>query len=111
MRFEELRARVRSVRERVSARAPLALVLASAALSAALVAASLAGAGGVRQLKSLQRDAAKAEAVNRTLEAQIQELERTARALGNPPDPRALEKAAREQLGYIKQDELLFKFE
>jgi hypothetical protein len=31
--------------------------------------------------------------------------------LGNPPDPAALERAARDQLGYVLPAEVLFKFE
>jgi cell division protein FtsB len=83
----------------------------AAALSLALVVFSLADAGGLRRLSLLRRDAAKAEAGNASLRAENARLARTVRKLGTRVDPSALERAARQQLGFVKQDELLFKFE
>jgi cell division protein FtsB len=90
---------------------PLALLGGAAALSLALVVFSLADAGGLRRLSLLRRDAAKAEAGNASLRAENTRLSRTVRKLGTRVDPSALERAARQQLGFVKQDELLFKFE
>ena len=38
-------------------------------------------------------------------------LSRRAKRLSGPGDAQALEKAAREKLGYLRGDEVLFKFE
>lgn len=111
MRLGEMGPRLLGLRERAVGQGPVLLVGASALLSALLVAASLLSPGGVPKLRALQADIARQEASNAALRRQNAGLERTARALGNPVDPKALEKAAREQLGYIRADELLFKFE
>ena len=90
---------------------PLALLGGAAALSLALIVFSLADKGGLRRLSLLHRDVAKAEAANAALRAENARLSRTVRKLGTRVDPSALERAARQQLGFVKQDELLFKFE
>lgn len=90
---------------------PLALVAGAGALSLALVLVSLADASGLRRLSSLREDAARAEAANAALRAENARLLRTAQKLGARVDAAALERAAREQLGFVKRDELLFKFE
>ena len=45
------------------------------------------------------------------LEAENARLHRRVRALSSPIDPRVLEKEAREQLGFVRPDEVLVKFE
>ena len=45
------------------------------------------------------------------LRAENARLSKTVRELSPPLRPSALEKAAREQLGFVRQDEVLFKFE
>lgn len=90
---------------------PLALVGSAAALSLALALVSLLDPGGVRRLSLLRQDVAKAEAANAALRAENARLSRTVQKLGTRVDPAALERAAREQLGFVKRDELLFKFE
>ncbi|GAC1341129.1 MAG: hypothetical protein NVS2B9_14120 [Myxococcales bacterium] len=92
-------------------RGPLALIWAAAGLSLALVLLSLADGRGVRRLSLLRADVARAEAANAALRVRNAELARTVQKLGPKVDPAALERAAREQLGFVKQDELLFKFE
>ena len=111
MRFASLRSRLTAFRARVDGKGPQTLVASAAVLSVVLIASSLLGPGGVRRLQLLRADLQRQEASNAALRAQLVELERVAKALGNPPDAKALEKAAREQLGYIRADELLFKFE
>jgi cell division protein FtsB len=96
---------------RVRSSGPLALVCGAAALSLAFVAVSLASPGGVRRLVLLRRDVARAEAVSAALRARNAELARTVQQLSGKVDPKALERAARQQLGFVRQDELLFKFE
>jgi len=66
---------------------------------------------GVRQLRRLRHDLARQQAANDALEAQAAELERVAKALGPGASRRALEKAVREQLGFVRGDEVVFKFE
>lgn len=96
---------------RAPSRGPFALIWAAAGLSLALVLLSLADGRGVRRLTLLRRDVARAEAANASLRTRNAELARTVQKLGTRVDAAALERAARGQLGFVKQDELLFKFE
>ena len=95
----------------VASSGPLALICGAAALAIALAIFSLADAHGIRRLTLLRHDVARAEAANAALRTQNAELARTAQKLGTRVEPAALERAARQQLGFVKQDELLFKFE
>jgi cell division protein FtsB len=106
-----MRGRLRQGAGRAPSRGPFALIWAALGLSLALVLLSLADGRGVRRLGLLRRDVARAEAANAALHARNAELSRTVQKLGARVDPRALERAAREQLGFVKQDQLLFKFE
>ena len=103
--------RLRAWAMKVPTSGPLALIGGAAAIAIALVASSLVDAHGIRRLLVLRRDVARAEAANAELRAENAELARTALKLGAKVDPAALERAARQQLGFVKQDELLFKFE
>jgi cell division protein FtsB len=71
----------------------------------------LADPRGVRQLRKLRHDLDRQAAANETLKAQNAELEKVLKALGPGASQRALEKAVREQLGHVRDDEVVFKFE
>jgi cell division protein FtsB len=87
------------------------LVLGALAASLCMSALSLADPGGLRRLDRLRADIQRQEQRNRELRAENARLTRTVRELSPPIQPAALEKAAREQLGFLRQDEVLFKFE
>jgi cell division protein FtsB len=92
-------------------RGPRALILGAAAAAAALSAMAVADPRGVRLLRKLDGDIAQKEAANQALREENARLGRVVKKLGNPPDPGALERAARDQLGYVLPTEVLFKFE
>jgi cell division protein FtsB len=92
-------------------RGPLALVAAAAAVSLAMIVAALFDARGLRLLRKLDQDVARQETANQALREQNARLQRRVRALSSPIDPRVLEKEAREQLGFVRPDEVLVKFE
>ena len=87
------------------------LVLGALAASLAMVAMSLADPKGLRRLERLRSDIERQEQKNRELREENARLARTVRELSPPLQDWALEKAAREQLGFVRQDEVLFKFE
>jgi cell division protein FtsB len=87
------------------------LVIGAFAASLCMGAMSLADARGLPRLRRLRADIERQEQKNRELRAQNARLARTVRELSSPIQPAALEKAAREQLGFVRQDEVLFKFE
>ena len=87
------------------------LVLGALAASLCMSALSLADPGGLRRLERLRADIQRQEQRNRELREENSRLARTVRALSPPIQPAALEKAAWEQLGFLRQDEVLFKFE
>jgi cell division protein FtsB len=95
--------------ERLSPRKKL--VLGAFAVSLSMSAISLADPKGLRRLERLGADIERQEQKNRELRAENARLTKTVRELSPPLQPRALERAAREQLGYVRQDEVLFKFE
>ncbi len=87
------------------------LVLGALAASLCVSAMSLAGSKGLRRLERLRADIERQEQKNRELREENARLARTVRLLSPPLQDSALEKAAREQLGFVRQDEVLFKFE
>jgi cell division protein FtsB len=87
------------------------LVLGALAASLCMSAMSLANPKGLARLQRLRADIDRQEQKNRELRAENARLLKIVRELSPPLSPRALEKAAREQLGYVRQDEVLFKFE
>ena len=87
------------------------LVLGALAASLCVSAMSLAGSKGLRRLERLRADIERQEQKNRELREENARLARTVRELSPPLQDSALEKAAREQLGFVRQDEVLFKFE
>ena len=66
---------------------------------------------GVRRVLALRAQSERQEQQNQKLQAQNAALQQMARALGAPVDAKVLEREAREQLGWVKPGELLFKFE
>lgn len=92
-------------------RRPRSLVLSAAAASLLIASLSLADPRGLRRLQRLDRDLERQQAANRALRKENESLRRTVQALSAPIDPRVLERAAREQLGFVRSDEVLFKFE
>jgi cell division protein FtsB len=87
------------------------LVLGALAASVSMAVISLADPKGLRRLERLRGDIERQEQQNRELREENARLARTVKELSAPVDPKALEKAAREQLGFVRQDEVLFKFE
>src|SRR2546428_12760095 len=87
------------------------LVRGAPAASLCVSAMSLAGSKGLRRLERLRADIERQEQKTRELREENPRLARTGRELSPPLQDAALEKAAREQLGFVRQDELLFKFE
>ena len=87
------------------------LVLGALAASLAMVAMSLADPKGLRRLERLRSDIERQEQKNRELREENARLSRTVKDLSPPVNPTALERAARKQLGFVRPDELLFKFE
>ena len=64
---------------------------------------------GLRLWSRLGDDVTRIEAENRALASDAESLRRKVAALEG--DPRTLERAAREELGYVRDDEVLFKVE
>ena len=87
------------------------LVLGSLTLSVALAAASLVDPRGLRQLHRLEGDIARQQQKNLALQKQNALLARNVKELSTPVDPTALERVARELLGFVRKGEVLFKFE
>ena len=92
-------------------RGPRALVAGAALASLAMAAAALLDPHGMRLLRKLDGDVARQESANAALREDNARLQRRVRALSSPIDPRVLEKEAREQLGFVRPDEVLVKFE
>jgi cell division protein FtsB len=87
------------------------LVLCALGASATFLATSLADARGLRHLDKLRAEIARQEQKNRELREANARLRKTVSELSSPVNPAALERAAREQLGFVKPGEVLFKFE
>jgi cell division protein FtsB len=87
------------------------LLLGALAVSTCISAASLLEPAGLRRLQRLQADIDRQEQKNRQLRDENARLSHTVRELSPPVDASALEKAAREQLGFVRPDEILFQFE
>ena len=87
------------------------LVLGALAVSLGITAISVADPTGLRRLERLRADSARQEQRNLELREENARLSRTVKELSPPVNPAALERAAREQLGFVRPDEVLFKFE
>jgi len=90
---------------------PGRLLLGAAILSTLIAAAVFWDAKGLRRLHKLDADAARQEAANASLREENARLSRRVKQMSGPGEAQALEKAARERLGYVRDDEVLFKFE
>jgi cell division protein FtsB len=81
----------------------------AASVAAVLTLMSAADAKGFRHYLRLRQDMESLQARNRGLAEQNEALRREINALRG--DPTALERSAREELGYIKPGELVFHLE
>ena len=83
--------------------------MVAAVLAGVLSLASVADARGFRRYLKLRQDVEALQERNRSLAQQNEGLLREINALRK--EPAALERAAREELGYIKPGELVFNLE
>jgi len=90
---------------------PGRLLLGAAAVSTVIAASAFWNAKSLPLLRKLCADAARQEAANAALREENARLSRKVKRMSGPGEAQALEKAARERLGYVKDDEVLFKFE
>jgi cell division protein FtsB len=79
------------------------------ALVAALLACSALDPGGLRRALELEEQARRIEREGAAAAAQVARLRREVKALRG--DPAALERAAREELGYVKPGEVVYKLD
>lgn len=84
-------------------------LVVAAVLAGVLSLASVADARGFRRYLKLRQDVESLQERNRVLAEQNEALMREINALRK--DPAALERAAREELGYVKPGELVFHLE
>jgi cell division protein FtsB len=85
------------------------LLAVATALAVALSLVSVADAKGFRRYLRLRDDVASLHGRNAALAAQNESLRREIQALRE--DPAALERAVREELGYVKPGEIVFHLE
>jgi cell division protein FtsB len=85
------------------------VLMVAAVLAGVLSLASVADAKGFRRYLRLRQDVEALQERNRVLAQQNESLLREINALRK--DPAALERAAREELGYVKPGELVFHLE
>jgi cell division protein FtsB len=111
VRLGRLRERIGDGWGRIRSTGPAGLVWAAAGLSILLAVLSLADARGLQTLRARRRDCEAKEQANRALREENLRLRQIARSLQEPVDRAALEREARRQLGWVKADEILFKFE
>jgi cell division protein FtsB len=83
--------------------------LIAGALAVVLAGLSAMDARGMRRFRRLQADTATYEEKRRTLSAENEALRREIAALSG--DVKALERAAREDLGLVRASEIVFTFE
>jgi cell division protein FtsB len=84
-------------------------LVVAAVLAGALSLASVADARGFRRYLTLKQDVQALQERNSVLAEQNEALLREINALRK--DPAALERAAREELGYVKPGEIVFHLE
>lgn len=85
------------------------LLMVAACVAALLTMVSAADAKGFRRYLSLRQDVEAIQERNRAITAANDALRREINALRT--EPAALERAAREELGYIRPGELVFHLE
>jgi cell division protein FtsB len=79
------------------------------AFVAALLTCSVLDGGGLRRAWLLEEQARRLDHDDAALEAQVLRLRREVKALRG--DPAALERAAREELGYVRPGEMIYKLD
>jgi cell division protein FtsB len=84
-------------------------VLLYLALLGALGTASALDPEGLRKALRHEREGERLARENAALEARVHRLRREVKALSG--DPAALERAAREELGYVRPGELVYKLD
>lgn len=89
--------------------APRKLAFLAAASAAGLALLSLSDARGLRQTLKLKAEVESYQQRNKALGAQNAQLRREIEALSG--DLKALERAAREDLGLVRGNEVIFTFE
>ncbi len=82
-------------------------LIAYAVVLAALFGASALSPRGLRDARVKEREATRLADENLALGQRVSRLRREVKALSG--DPAALERAAREELGYVKPGELVYK--
>jgi cell division protein FtsB len=100
-----------TAKNRLAALSPPRLVLGALLTSLALAAVSLVDPRGLRRLQKLEADIARQAQRNRELREENARLSRTVKDLSPPLNAATLERVAREQLGFVRPDDILFKFE
>jgi cell division protein FtsB len=85
------------------------LLVVAAVLAGGLTLASAADARGFRRYLKLREDVEALQQRNQGLAAQNEALRREIQALRD--EPAALERAVREELGYVKPGEIVFHLE
>jgi len=63
---------------------------------------------GLPRLRALEKELAEVEAENREIRRQLEQLRREVEQLRN--DPAAVERIARDELGLVRQTEVVFQF-
>jgi cell division protein FtsB len=84
-------------------------LLRHGALVLALLGVSLADPDGLRKARRNESEVARLERENAALEQRVATLRREVKALQG--DPAAVERAAREELGYVKPGEIIYKLD
>ncbi len=97
--------------DKVRSQGPMGFVYAAATVALVIAGASVIDAQGLRRMKMLEAECRKQQLANDQLAAQNLQLKARIDALSEPVNKAALERAAREQLGFVKPDEVVFKFE
>jgi cell division protein FtsB len=87
---------------------PTQIVLVATLVVLGLAVWSAADAHGLRRFRKLETDIAAREEQNHALAAENEQLQREIQALQG--DPRAVERAAREELGLVREGEVVFTF-
>lgn len=85
------------------------VVLRPAVIVLGLLVLSLANPHGLRKALRNEREVERLERENAALEQRVMQLRREAKALQG--DPAAVERAAREELGYVRPGELVYKLD
>ena len=69
---------------------------------------SILDEAGLPRYRALKAELAEVERVNERLRRDVEQLDREVEALRS--DPEAIERVARDELGMIREDEILFQF-